>query len=604
MRALHAECMPSLSSIFGAWMRGFLWHFTDTEGKVLILTTKYKKFGGIYMAYLDRVPEGRNRGKGRLLAITVTAMLAISLITIVATISSVPEDNPPASNTPSKIAYTPHAPIAIDGDLDFAAQAVSESWPGDGSAGNPYIIDGLDIDASAANGTFIANTSVHFIMSNCYVHDGGTVYIGISLFNCSMAVLDNNTCSYNMAGIYVVASINDTLNHNNCSNNQIGIVCGGALNSSLSDNTCSYNMAGIYLISSSNDTAANNTCSYNQIGIFLLQYSSDNTLTNNNCSYNLAGSIGIALMTSCNRNTMTGNNCSHDFAGISIDDSSDYNTVSNNTCSNNSHLVSGVSIGAGIMISSSSDGNTVSDNDCSNDTEYGIYVTYSSNNTVSNNTCNSNIRWGIILQADNNIVTRNTCVNNNQGIHLWYSDGNDVNNNTCSSNNYEGIFVNWSNGNTISDNLCNLNGYWGVRINSSSSNDLSWNEICNNSYGAVLIVSGSYNRIWNNTFIGNNGSGSSYDPSHVQACDDGTNNRWNTSGSPHGYGNYWGDLTTPDTDFNGIVDWSYNLTGSAGAKDFYPLTTPGTPIPEPSMLILTMIMMMIFVMVGRSRKGR
>jgi len=63
-----------------------------------------------------------------------------------------------------------------------------------------------------------------------------------------------------------------------------------------------------------------------------------------------------------------------------------------------------------------------------------------------------------------------------------------------------------------------------------------------------------------------------YNASHIQTYDAGTNNRWNISGSPHGYGNYWSDWTTPDADSNGVVDIPYSIPGSAGAKDYYPLT--------------------------------
>ena len=86
----------------------------------------------------------------------------------------------------------------------------------------------------------------------------------------------------------------------------------------------------------------------------------------------------------------------------------------------------------------------------------------------------------------------------------------------------------------------------------------------------------SSNIVFNNTFIGNNGAGSTYNSSHVQACDDGTNNWWN---STDGYGNYWSDWTSPDVDMNGIVDVPYVLDGGSGAKDYYPLTTtPTQPI--------------------------
>jgi len=104
------------------------------------------------------------------------------------------------------------------------------------------------------------------------------------------------------------------------------------------------------------------------------------------------------------------------------------------------------------------------------------------------------------------------------------------------------------------------------------------------------------NRIWNNTFIGNNGTQSSYDPDYIQANDIGTNNKWNSSG----YGNYWSDWTTPD-DVSpwGIVDNPYIIDG--GAMDYYPQTTIQV-IPEPPIFILTAIMIMIFLIFGRIRE--
>jgi len=88
----------------------------------------------------------------------------------------------------------------------------------------------------------------------------------------------------------------------------------------------------------------------------------------------------------------------------------------------------------------------------------------------------------------------------------------------------------------------------------------------------VKIESASNNHVWNNTLIGNNGTGSVYNSSRHQAYDNGTNNMWNSSGSPHGFGNYWGDWLAPDSDMNGIVDVPLNVNGTAGAKDYYPLT--------------------------------
>jgi hypothetical protein len=41
-----------------------------------------------------------------------------------------------------------HSPIRINSTAEFASKALAESWQGDGSAGNPYIIENYDINGS------------------------------------------------------------------------------------------------------------------------------------------------------------------------------------------------------------------------------------------------------------------------------------------------------------------------------------------------------------------------------------------------------------------------------------------------------------------------
>ena len=128
----------------------------------------------------------------------------------------------------------------------------------------------------------------------------------------------------------------------------------------------------------------------------------------------------------------------------------------------------------------------------------------------------------------------------------------------------------------------------------SSNNSLSCNNLSSNAmFGMRILEAGSkLNTIWNNTFYHNNGSGDSYDPLHLQAFDAGTNNRWNGS---DGYGNWWSDWTAPDAVSPwGIVDNPFNISGSAGARDFRPLTTPGVIwIPEFSDMLLPIIASML-----------
>jgi nitrous oxidase accessory protein NosD len=89
------------------------------------------------------------------------------------------------------------------------------------------------------------------------------------------------------------------------------------------------------------------------------------------------------------------------------------------------------------------------------------------------------------------------------------------------------------------------------------------------------------NKLSNNTFAFNNGVTSEFDPLYVQARDVVGSNSWNSAGSPHGWGNYWNDWTTPDLNSDGIVDDPYALDGGISVKDNYPLTSsPTADIPE------------------------
>ena len=303
---------------------------------------------------------------------------------------------------------------------------------------------------------------------------------------------------------------------------------------------------------------------------------------------------GIVLLR-CANGTLDSNNCSNNSYGIGVFSSSENNNISNNNCSND---IDGLCVW-------SSDNNTVSNNNCPNNYMYGICVYLSSGNDLRNNSCSNNSDGIYIYSSSGCALSNNNCSNNGDGIWLDASSSNTINNNTCSSNTWPGIRFDGSSGNTISNNNCSNNGE-GIRLDASSSNAIR-NNTCLFSYDyGISIISASDNRIWNNTLCYNNGAGDAYDPTHVQAYDNGTNNQWNTSGSPHGYGNYWSDWTGPDDDTNGIVDLPYNITGSV--KDYYPLTiTPTEPIPELSMMpfvVMVLLAAIVLTIGARRRKAQ
>ena len=458
---------------------------------------------------------------------------------------------------PAGILYTAHDPINIWGNVGFTGPNSSTGITrGSGTVSDPYVIEGWEISWGASFGISITSADVHFVIHDCYVHDIGMSGVGFYCSRCSNGTVKDCIFANDYEGIVLQLSGNNYLVNNSCSGPcYCGIDVAGSDNNSLINNNCSKCYDGIGLWGSSNNTLINNNCSGNYFDGMILDVSSNNTISNNTCSNN---SDGIELLYSTNNNT-----------------------VSNNTC-------------------------------CSNKGR-GIHLDVANNNTLIHNNCSSNIDHGITLDSgsSNNVLIDNTCNSNEYG-GIWLDIGinNTLSGNNCSSNYWSGIYLfTSSNDNTLINNICCSNSHDGIGLDlSSDNNEISLNLICNNAGYGVNISSGSNNRIWNNTFTDSNGAGTTYDPTHVQAYDDGTNNWWNTSGTPHGYGNYWSDLTTPDANGDGIVDdpFDYIIAGGAGAKDYYPRTTLSSePIPEFGMMpFVVMVLLAMIVIAGETRRKK
>ena len=125
-------------------------------------------------------------------------------------------------------------------------------------------------------------------------------------------------------------------------------------------------------------------------------------------------------------------------SGNGIYATSNYNTLTNNTASNNNY---------GIYLYSSSNNNTLTSNNVSNNNYYGILLHLSSNNTLTSNKVNNNNN-GIYIyySSNNNTLTNNTAINNNNGIYIYYSNNNTIYQNDFIDNiNYNAYDINGNN---------------------------------------------------------------------------------------------------------------------------------------------------------------
>jgi parallel beta-helix repeat protein len=251
---------------------------------------------------------------------------------------------------PAPSALTHRAAIRIDGNAGFnAANGVTG---GDGSALTPWIIENFEINGTA-NGTciYIGNTTEHFIVRNCTLHDadGGDatpfwMNASVMLFNVVNGTLHNNTLNNSMYGLYLYNNcVNNTITWNNVSRNRdTGMwLDAGSDNNDINNNSVSYNgllgtwiYSGIYIYSGTgNNLTDNQVYNNSRYGIFL--YSTSNNNITDCSDYNNADA-GIYLYLHSNYNIVTRCNVSNNLYGVRISTSSN-NSVYHNDFINNTN---------------------------------------------------------------------------------------------------------------------------------------------------------------------------------------------------------------------------------------------------------------------------
>jgi parallel beta-helix repeat protein len=116
------------------------------------------------------------------------------------------------------LAYTPHAPIFIDGNSHFAVLAAYEGWVGNGTEGNPYIIEGYDIDSLFDVGIELNSTTVHFIVRDSLIRNS---WVGIIFKSVTNGTISNCTIQDNWWGAFIKESHGIKITKNNFSENLI-----------------------------------------------------------------------------------------------------------------------------------------------------------------------------------------------------------------------------------------------------------------------------------------------------------------------------------------------------------------------------------------------
>ncbi len=137
--------------------------------------------------------KGKSR-KTSVLVVTILLLLAFSFFFVDIGSEHGSAAGPPPPGAPM---YVPHDVIRIEGDAQLEINATAEGWPGDGSASDPYIIEGYDIDGQGgSNCIFISNISSHIVIRDCKLSNSTKVIdmlklaAGITLFNVTESVVE------------------------------------------------------------------------------------------------------------------------------------------------------------------------------------------------------------------------------------------------------------------------------------------------------------------------------------------------------------------------------------------------------------------------------
>jgi len=211
--------------------------------------------------------------------------------------------------------FVPGVPLRINSDADFDEAHGVVNWAtGDGSQGNPWIIEGLDIDGTGFGYCiYIGNTTDHFIVKDSNLRGASGVSswpyfldTAVTLINVGNCTLYNNTISNNVIyGILLVDSDDNVIDGNEITSNLYGVVFSSCHRNLIYNNTIAQNdQVGIAIDDGIGNNVLSNTISDQTWvhGIWLnnTQYTNitDNIIADNGpvgygiaCSYSISNNI-------------------------------------------------------------------------------------------------------------------------------------------------------------------------------------------------------------------------------------------------------------------------------------------------------------------------
>lgn len=403
-------------------------------------------------------------------------------------------------------------PVAITSNTGL------ETYPGNGTAGNPYRIENLTISTTSPQVAIsIQHTRAHVLVRNCTISTSNTNinFYGIKFFNASNVRIENNTLINNFQAIFV----------DNCSNVRVA-GNGGSAASNIASNK---NWRFITAWASTNVTIDGNVIKYfYQYGARVGGDSANVSITGNAFTYSMSASgqdyagVKLATVTGC---TVSGNNLTGGYHGIHADgtgnsrihgnfihgiqftgiilQNSDACLIWNNSLQDSIMMAINNNVDSTLVANNTFNGNMgidVAGTGIANLTITGNVITGTYTSGSSGELCGIYNRFSSDVNVSGNVISRIS----GYGIRMSNGASNVITSNHVHDNGKHGVFLlnqtsTIVSGNNISRHLHSTNGY-GVRVDSSITNVIAGNTMDSNYKAAVWLVYGSTgNLVANNT---------------------------------------------------------------------------------------------------------
>ncbi len=320
--------------------------------------------------------------------------------------------------------FKPIKVIEIYEDKDFSRKY---HFPGKGTKGDPYIIDGYKLSGNKYHNIKIYDVTKHFIIQNCVLEHSDK---GIDLRGLAdgIAMIINNTIQNNDWGIRANACVNCFISGNSFFNNNVGISAGSGNGYTIQANTFSNNSnTAMNLIWNYNTKIQNNIIETVNQGL-KITYSDLVLIEGNNFSECSDISLTAQYLT---ETTIANNSVTNCGIGFAIAFTETINIDRNNFTNNNN----------GVLVSVTSDG-LIEHNYCANNKYYGIRAYNLIYSSIRNNRLISNNGSGLIIElCFATEINNNTCYNNTQGLEISCSSISKISYNTLEHNLVYGIVM-------------------------------------------------------------------------------------------------------------------------------------------------------------------